>query len=302
MIGPTPWLPSPMHRVFNAPMPAARLYVWRVGLGSLLFADIVLLYLADWSALFGVDGYTTPAVSDRYVQHHPGLWSLLRWLPSGPAWLAIFIVWAISAIGIMAGIRVRLCACLAWMISASVVVANPYMHCGGDRLRTIQLFLLLLSPIPSRSDARTGQSTSSWPMLFLYTQLAFMYFFAGIYKLRHPGWQDGSAMYYVLTNSAWCLAPNAFANSILWDYRFFHLASWGTIIWEMAFPLVVYIRWTRFRIGLGLGIIFHVLCAIVLQVSTFPWYSLSCYLPLLPWERWLSPPPHASSTSTIARS
>ncbi|CAN5596337.1 hypothetical protein BH11PLA2_BH11PLA2_14980 [soil metagenome] len=285
LIGPTPDLPGALGRGLNTPVPAARLYAWRVGIGFLVLLDVLFLYLADYSALYGEHGYTTSDVSDIHFQPHRAIWSLLRILPQGPVWLSVFVVWAFAALGLTAGIRPRLCAVIAWACSVSVLYANPHMHPGGDRLRCILLFLLIFSPLPNRNDVRFGRLCSGWPVKFILFQLAIMYFFAGAYKLRHPGWQDGTAMYFIMNNSTWSLAPRLFALDVPGSLMFWKLVSWGSVLWEMTFPLLILIPWTRWRLGLGIGIAFHILCAIFLQVSTFPWYSLACYLPLVPWEK-----------------
>jgi hypothetical protein len=285
VLGPAPAWPGAAGRWLNAPIPAARLYAWRVGFGLFLLFDVLCLYLADYSALYGEHGYTSRAISDIHFQPHRWLWSVLRVLPQGPAWLALFMLWAVAALGLTLGIKPRLCAVIAWICSVSVLTANPNMHSGGDRLRCIQLFVMMLAPLPSRQDVRDRRLCSGWPAKFILFQLAVMYFFAGAYKLRHPSWQDGTAMYYILNNHTWCLAPHWFEAPLLWDIKFFHTLSYGSVVWEMSFPVLAFIPWTRWRLALSLGVLFHLACAVLLQVSTFPWYSLTCYLPLMAWER-----------------
>src|SRR5438876_499784 len=156
ILGPTPWLPGAAGRWLAAPIPAARLYMLRVGLAAIILLDVLLLYLADYSALYGEWGYTAPEVSDVHFQPRRAIWSLLRWLPQGPAWLALFLVWAVASLGLMLGYYRRTCAIVSWACSVSVLYANPYMHSGGDRLRCILLFVLIFSPLPTWTDVRTG--------------------------------------------------------------------------------------------------------------------------------------------------
>ena len=129
LIGPTPYLPGALGRWLNAPLPAARLYAWRVGVGVLVLFDVLFLYLADYSALYGVHGYTTPAGSDIHFQPHRVIWSLLRFLPQGPMWLALFIVWACAAVGLILGIRTRTCAVIAWACSGVRPAAAAIRFC-----------------------------------------------------------------------------------------------------------------------------------------------------------------------------
>lgn len=281
-LGPTPWLPGALGAFFAAPIPAARLYMLRVGVMALVLFDIIFLYAADFSALYGEAGYTKPAVSLPHFQPHRAIWSLVLEPDTQKRWI-ILGLWAFACIGALLNFRPRACLVVAWACSVSFLYANPDMHTGGDRLRNILLFTLIFSPLPSRQDVRAGRLACGWPAKFLLFQLAIMYFFAGAYKLRHPGWQDGLAMYFVLNNSSWCLAPGF----IQGDFGLLvsKVLSWGTIAWEMLFPILVLIPWTRRRIALGLGVVFHLLCLVGLQTSTFPLYSLACYLPLVPWER-----------------
>lgn len=287
MLGPTPWLPGVAGRWLAAPIPAARLYILRIGVGLLTLFDVLFLYLADYSALYGIYSYTQPEVMAPHFQPQRFTWSLLNLLPQGPAWLGLFFVWALASTGLILGREPRLCAVIGWICSVSVLYANPYMHTGGDRLRCILLFLLVFSPLPTRDQVRARMLVCGWPAKFLLFQLAIMYFFAGAYKLRHPGWQDGLAMFYVLNNSSWCLAPKLFAIDHPIMLLFSKLISWSTLVWEMGFAILVVIPWTRLRIALGVGVLFHLICLVMLQTSTFPLYSLACYLPLIPWERWL---------------
>jgi membrane protein implicated in regulation of membrane protease activity len=57
-----------------------------------------------------------------------------------------------------------------------------------------------------------------------------------------------------------------------------------TLAWEIGFPfLIVYYR-TR-TATLWLGVIFHVLTLISLEVGAFAIYSLVFYVIFVPWER-----------------
>ncbi len=284
-LGPTPWLPGSLGVWLAEPIPAARLHTLRVGFAAMMLFDVLFLYLADYSALYGINGYTNHAVSDIHFQPHRAIWSVLRVLPQGNLWLAVFIIWALSCVGLLLNIKPRLCAVVAWVCSVSVLYANPLMHSGGDRLRCILCFVLIFSPLPSRADVRINRLACGWPAKFILFQLAIMYFFAGAYKIQNSAWQDGTAMYYILNNGTWCLAPGLFNSQHEWMLTACKYLSWGSVAWEMLFPVLVMIPWTRWRLGLGIGVLFHILCAVFLQVSTFPWYSLACYLPLVPWER-----------------
>src|SRR5262249_34355883 len=64
------------------------------------------------------------------------------------------------------------------------------------------------------------------------------------------------------------------------------LMSWTVLVWELSFPLLVLVRWTR-PIALLFGVAFHLGIFATLELGGFGPYMLVLYLPLLPWDRWL---------------
>jgi len=55
--------------------------------------------------------------------------------------------------------------------------------------------------------------------------------------------------------------------------------------WELGFPLWILIPWLRTP-ALLLGVAFHIVSGLQLELGMFPLYALCFYLPLISWERW----------------
>ena len=115
----------------------------------------------------------------------------------------------------------------------------------------------------------------------IFVQMIFIYFMNGLYKLFGVDWLLGNALYYVLGD----VALARFGRATL-PIPFFltQLMTWTVLIWEVTFPLLVLVKWTRIP-ALILGVFFHLGILAALELGPFSLYALCMYLPLLPWER-----------------
>jgi hypothetical protein len=113
--------------------------------------------------------------------------------------------------------------------------------------------------------------------------MVFIYFCNGLCKVVSPEWTGGVSLYY-----AWCdltLTRFSFAQLPVPDALIRPL-TWAVLAWEVAFPLLVLLKWTRVP-ALLLGVAFHLGIFATLELGGFAPYMLALYPPLLPWERWL---------------
>jgi hypothetical protein len=105
--------------------------------------------------------------------------------------------------------------------------------------------------------------------------------FSGVYKLLSPDWRTGYIMYYVNHDLMWSMAPRLTSLGPVWAHR---LATWVTLVWEMGFPLLIAWKWTR-AATLWLGVVFHVISFLTLEIGSFGTYSLAYYTLFVGWER-----------------
>jgi hypothetical protein len=264
----------------------------RIGVALMLLADIFTLYLPHANVFFGRDSLGSPEV---FVPSATSLrWSVLHGVESPDMVAAVLVIWALSAVFLLLGVLPRLSAIIAWTLSVSIIGVNGYLHNSGDNVRTIELFILMLSPcaavwsLGKRPAGRTEGEHSAvyiqaWPIRLLFVQLIFIYFFNGVYKLLGPHWREGDVMHYVMANIAWTRV--SYAQIPLSDAAI-HLLSWTTLIWELGFPLLVMMPLTR-KLTLWMGIGFHIGTAVFLVLCAFPFYMMCMYLPLVPWERYV---------------
>jgi hypothetical protein len=300
VVGINPWLPWPLcdWPWWTESIRGERLAALRIGVAAVLLFDVLWNYLPLADDFFGRGSLGSPEIfaGNRAVSFR---WSLLAGDPDR-SWLLLALVgWAVAAAFLLFGLLPRLSAIVAWALSISFINLNFYIHNSGDNVRTIALFYLMLCPCaavwrvrgagPSLETPHAPRPTPhagpvyvpAWPVRLLFVQLVLIYFVNGIYKVAGADWRDGSVMHYVLGNVAWTRFSYA---QLPLPYPVIQLLTWTTLIFELFFPLLVVLRWTRIPV-LWLGVSFHVGTAVLLQLCGFPLYMMCLYLPLVPWER-----------------
>lgn len=293
IVGLAPALPPPLaqSRWWTEPVPAERWAAFRIAFGAALFLDVVGTYWPVRRAVFGDLSLGDPSVFASRTAWPLWNWSLLEGVTSPWAWDAALVLWAAAALCLTVGWCSRRAALAAWALSITALNTNYFIHNGGDRLRTLALFYLMLSPCAatwSLDAVRCGLARDTrprfiapWPLRLAFLQLVTIYFFSGLLKEKGTTWQSGEALWLVMTNAAW--TRWSYLDLPVWPLLAQAL-TWVTLAWELAFPLLVVSRRTRVP-ALLIGAWFHVATGVLLKLGMFPVYALCLYLPLLPWER-----------------
>lgn len=220
-------------------------------------------------------------------------WAGTRWDEDAQVLRLLLLLWAAATALLGLGLWSRASAVAVWVLSTSFATLNPCIDNAGDSIRGIALFYLMLSPCGAAWSLdrwrarRKGQLTGPvfvhpWPLRLLFLQLVFIYFCNGAYKLGGVDWRAGNSLYYVFNDVV----------LMRFSYQQFpvpvgltRLLSWSVLTWEVLFPLLVAIRWTRVA-ALWFGVALHLGIFVGMELGLFAPYILALYLPLLPWERW----------------
>ena len=120
-----------------------------------------------------------------------------------------------------------------------------------------------------------------WPLWLMRFQIAVIYGASGVWKFAYPVWRDGSAVYWSLNLNGfhrfpWPLPP--FAEPVL------SLLTWGTLAFELSFPVLVCFRRTRAAVLLG-GIALHLGLGLTLELGPFSLVMVAGYAAFLDPER-----------------
>lgn len=293
IVGLQPLYPPPLANSpwWTMPVRAERWAAFRIAIGLAVFVDIVQTYWPVRRAIFGAGSLGDPSVFASRSALPLWNWSLLEGVTNPLILDAALMAWAASALCLAAGFWSRRAALVGWMMSVSVLNTNYFLHNGGDRLRTMALLLLAVTPCAAawswqaRRACADGDSRpvlmAPWPIRLLLLQLVVIYFFSGLLKEKGTTWQSGEALWLVMTNAAW--TRWSYAQFPVWPLLARGL-TWFTLAWELTFPLLLLHRRTRVP-ALLIGASFHVATGLLLKLGMFPVYALCMYAPLLPWEK-----------------
>ncbi|MBY0523651.1 MAG: HTTM domain-containing protein [Gemmataceae bacterium] len=297
VVGIRPWLPWPLSRIpwWTEPVRAERLAALRIGVGLATLVDVLGHYLPYASAFFGDSSLGASAVFDAQGMDQVWRWSVLRGIHDPTTVKMVLLVWAAVAAGLAAGVGSRLCAFAAWVLGMSFFNLNPFLVNSGDNVRNFLCFYLMLSPCGAawsvdhwwarqRGAVLEPVFVQPWALRLVFVQMTVLYFMTGVWKLR-GGWHSGeSPMHYVFGNLGWTRVSYAQLPLPVWAVD---ATTWITLIWELGFPVLVFMTWTR-TLTLWMGVLFHLGTGCLLQLGPFPLYMLCLYLPLVPWEQYIS--------------
>jgi hypothetical protein len=220
-------------------------------------------------------------------------WAMGPWDDNPDALSGAMIFYLAATACLLFGLGTRVSAVLVWAMSQSFANINPGTDSNGDVIRGILLFYLVVSPcgaawsvdgwLARRLGRRRGPVyVYPWALRLLFLQMIVMYFFNGVYKMMGDEWREGTSIYYVLADVT--MTRLSFAEFHL-PVGLLYVLSWAVLAWELGFPLLIALPWTR-RPALVFGALFHVGIWANLELGPFAAYALCFYLPLLPWERW----------------
>jgi Vitamin K-dependent gamma-carboxylase len=221
-------------------------------------------------------------------------WAHVAWHGEVGPLRAAMVAWVVAVVLLLLGVCTRVSAAAAWALSLSFDNLNWYINNAGDQVRGLALFYLMLTPcgaawsvdswLARRGGRRPGPVyVYPWALRLLFVQMAVIYFCNGVYKVFGADWQKGESLYHVwcdlvLTRISYAQLPAPF-----WLTR---LMSWTVLAWELTFPILVLLKWTRTP-ALLFGVAFHLGIFATLELGGFGPYMIALYLPLLPWDRWL---------------
>ncbi len=210
-----------------------------------------------------------------------GRYSLLYFWDS-PAFVhGYFAVLLTAAIGLLLGIRTRICAGIVWFLYVGMLRRND-VHWGGEQVYCSLLFLLMLSRcgtaysldnwlrcrklrghgLLDRPERGGGAGMAPgpqhphglmaiyrripcWPQVLIVIQVALCYTANGWLK-SGGSWRSGEAMYLALhldryTRLDWHALSLALPQWLL------QIATWSVLWWERLFPLLLLGLWLRWR-------------------------------------------------------
>ena len=268
------------------------LALFRICLAALLLCDLAIRS-ADLSELYS-GAAVLPSEAVKAFYHQPGRWSL-HFLGGSVAYQAtLFVVAAVLAAMLLVGMCSRVAAIGSWVLLISLQMRMPLILNGGDILLRMLLFWAMFLPLGHRwsfdawrrpQPAASSGSVLSVASAALLLQLAFMYFFTGMFKYNDV-WLDGEAIYYALSLDAYGKPLGRYL------LGFPTLLSWLTVatLWlELIGPVLLFIPWRTGTIRLvvmSLFVAMHVAIELSMTVGMFSYVSICGWIVFLPRGFW----------------
>jgi len=153
-------------------------------------------------------------------------------------------------------------------VLVAVLFALVWADCGGR------------PSLDARRRKPGGQGRQPvWPLRLIQVQLAVLYASSGLFKLLGSGWRDGSAIHFTTSQNVYgrILDVYTFPTSLDWMLT---LLTYGTLFWEISFPLMMLNRVTR-KAALLMGIGVHLGIWSLMEVGPFSPMMLASYVAFL---------------------
>ncbi|NDE15771.1 hypothetical protein EBZ80_12660 [bacterium] len=261
------WLTEPVN-----PLPLA---LFRILFGVILILNGMLLYddLGLWFATGGI----FPLSSARSMIGSDRL-NVFLWLGDSPQVVAtVFWTYMAASALLTIGLFPRRMALLVFIALASFSHRNIYILHSGDTFIRVMSFLMIFAPTGAALSIECkirGYSLKSInPAAFraMQFQVCVLYAAALVFKLRGDAWLNGSAVYIVqqLTEFQHFPVPGFLRTPFMGKVQ-----TWGTLLVEGAFPLLVWFRDTRLIVIAGL-LILHLGIEYSMNIQLFEWTLVS---------------------------
>jgi hypothetical protein len=173
---------------------------------------------------------------------------------------------------------------LIFAVSFSASRTMAMIANGSDLVLNLFLFLsIFLSVVPrfKKSTLAEGQLIiRNFFFLICRVQLALIYLLSGFDKITSEAWRSGDAIFSII-NLDFFFSPLI---SIALSKTEYLLIAWTTIIFELSFAFLIWIRKFRFAL-LCLGIIFHLGIVFLLSLPDFGIVMILLYSLFIPFER-----------------
>jgi predicted DCC family thiol-disulfide oxidoreductase YuxK len=244
----------------ESPLPIA---VYRVVLGFVLLANYALMY-PDIEVWFGQRGVLSPENGIK-ISGGSGL-NLIKFLPHTDTWTYFFFGFAcFAAFLLMIGLFTRISAITVFLTLVSLHHRNALILNSGDSFLRIASFFIIFSPagaafsidrlirIARGKESGPPKAQAPWAMRLIQIQLAFVYFYAFVWKAMGPMWLSGTAVYYTSRLMEFWRFPVPYIFEHMWTIK---LWTWSTLLIEFSLGVLVWIKEFRYWVLLA-GVLLH---------------------------------------------
>jgi len=283
--------------------PTSPLEIARIGLGAALLVNYgaASAYLFDF---WGEAGFMPRDLvwddrSDGWVQ------SVFFYFSAPWQWIAFHVLFLVCCAALMLGWRTTWVKWLVLVGHISYAYRAPGIAYGVDKILSCLLLLICVAPVGralSLDRVRAVRAAklkdlavappsyaSPWAgacIRLMQIQMAVLFFYSAVGKLRGDDWWNGDAIWIVFTTGE-------HYNRLLLDllashYWLVNVATYGTILIEIAYPFLIWQRRTR-PYFLALAITLHLQFAVLMGLFYFSFVMVMGHMSFVrqEWLAWL---------------
>lgn len=270
---------------YGSPVPVALL---RIATGLLVL--VFYWWISpEATTFFGAHPIVLPATVEHWMGS-PQL-DVLSFLPADNFWLqGALVLLVVSGVCLILGVFSRLNALIVYLIMLSLDSRNHFVLNTGIKIMIVMTLFLVVSRCgealsfkrlfriwrkenPEFGPAKDG---SIFGQRLMQVQMALVYWSAASCKLHGASWIDGTAVYYAVHLTQFQRFTAPFLDQI-WVSR---MLSWGTLVFELSFPFLIWIKEFRYPLLLA-GVLFHTGLDWAMVIPLFQLVMLAGYIPFI---------------------
>lgn len=261
---------------FFKPQPVYNVAIMRIGLGLILFFNWLML-IWDLPLLYGTQGIMSFETSRLYGNQLR--FSLFDYMaPTDDSVIILALINFIAILAMTVGYKTRMATFIAFLTLVSFHHRNGMVLNSADSVLRIFLFLSIFTPsgdafsIDRWLKKRSGKASdkpvlkSPWALRLIQIQFCVIYVATVLFKIRGDQWVDGTAVYVATRLDEFYRFPVPMLNNMF----FIKLATWGTLIVELALGTLVWFKDLRYWVLIS-GVIFHLGIEYVMSIPVFEW-------------------------------
>lgn len=246
------------------------LATFRVVFGALMLFSTIRFWYYGWIE----DFYIAPS---HFFSYFGQDWILPY---NAPFIYSLFIIMAISAVGIMLGLFFRVSSLLFFLSFTYIELIDKTTYLNHYYFVSLMAFLLLLTPAHRALsfDSKLFPRIKSWvvpqwSILALQFQIAILYFFAGVAKLNYDWLFKAQPM------SLWLQSKSDFP--ILGQFFVMEetafIFSWAGMLFDISIAFLLFSKKLR-PLGYLAVVAFHLLTWLLFPIGVFPWVMIGVTL------------------------
>lgn len=243
---------------------------------------------------YGHRGWAPVSVAWPWIDW-PFLDSVFLHLPSDVAVLAVYGLFLAAVAMFTVGFQMQWVKIVVWYLHLALFFRNQEVIYGADRMVNCVLFLLVLAPLGRfyavdawyrkargkpdyADDGMLGRERASMVLRLVQIQLAVIYLFAGLAKLKHDHWWHGHAIWRAFVNPEF--GGESMAKALAHVYWIGNLMTYTTLVVEVSYPYMIWNAKRRLPILVGI-IGMHAGIAILMKLFYFSSVMIAANLTFL---------------------